>query len=261
MQTVPNLKSNHFPIIILIGRPGSGKSEIIDFLVHIDTEQRLRRYRIAKLDVLDDFPMLWTWFEEDDILENEFNKPRLYTDSQGYFKEYYLWDLLIRRLDLEYQKRMKDNHRNSAKTTTIIEFSRGAEHGGYRKALNNFSEEILKNSCILYVNVSYRESQRKNRLRFNSQRPHSILEHSLPDEKLEKLYSEDDWHEITRSDSNFLVLDSCRIPFVVFENEDDVTSGKVDALGERLELTLDRLWDVYQKSLDSLSGKQPGGEA
>lgn len=246
----------HFPLLIMIGRPASGKSEIIDFLMHIDIEQRLRRYRIAKLDVLDDFPMLWTWFEEDDILENEFNKPRLYTDTQGYFKEVYLWDLLIRRLGLEYHKSLVDNPGYGAAETTLIEFSRGAEHGGYRQALSNFSEEILINSCILYVNVSYQESQRKNRLRFNSQRPHSILEHSLPDEKLEKLYSEDDWHEISRSNSNFLALNSCRIPYAVFENEDDVTSGNMDALGERLELTLNQLWDVYQSSLDSLSGKQ-----
>jgi len=34
----------------------------------------------------------------------------------------------------------------------------------------------------IYIDVTWEESLRKNRLRFNPQRPDSVLEHSLPDE-------------------------------------------------------------------------------
>jgi hypothetical protein len=33
-----------------------------------------------------------------------------------------------------------------------------------------------------------------------------------------------------------------RVPYVVFENEDDVTTARDEALGERLEEILGRLW-------------------
>jgi len=257
MQSTSKKQNNHFPILILIGRPACGKSEIIDYLQHIDINKRVARFHIKNIQVLDDFPMLWTWFEEDDILEDKFHKERLYTDSLGYFKHDYLWDLLIQRLELEYQKKLKDNPWYDEGNTTIIEFSRGSQHGGYAQALTNFSEDLLNKASILYVNVSYRESQRKNRLRFNPQRPYSILEHALPDEKLEKLYSSDDWHKLTASDKHFLVTGSCRTPYAVFENEDDITTGDSSALGSRLEQALNHLWDIHQMRSSSFSDNKP----
>ena len=35
-----------FPVLILTGRPASGKSEIIDYLLHLDPAERLHRFRI-----------------------------------------------------------------------------------------------------------------------------------------------------------------------------------------------------------------------
>lgn len=35
-----------FPVLILTGRPASGKSEIIDYLLHLDPVERLHRFRI-----------------------------------------------------------------------------------------------------------------------------------------------------------------------------------------------------------------------
>jgi hypothetical protein len=237
----------HFPILIMIGRPASGKSEIIDFLMNLSDDERKRKYRIAKPDVMDDFPMLWTWFEEDFILSRQLKKPRLHTDDQGYFLQPYLWDLLIKRLTLEYEKRIRDDSAYNSHTTAIIEFSRGGEHGGYQRALAHLSDEVLQKAAILYVNVSYRESLRKNRRRFNPQRPHSILEHALPDEKLERLYRYDDWVDITANALPYLTIRLNKLPFEVFENEDDVTTEKPDLLADRLKICLSRLWELRQE--------------
>ena len=89
-----------FDILILTGRPASGKSEIIDYLSSLDSDQR-RGLHLGDLVVVDDFPMLWTWFEEDKLL-SQMGKPGLHTDDEGYFKDEYLWDLLVRRLCLDY---------------------------------------------------------------------------------------------------------------------------------------------------------------
>jgi hypothetical protein len=240
------MSNDAFEVILLIGRPASGKSEILDFLIHSSTDDRRRRFHVAELDVLDDFPMLWTWFEEDDLLSRKFGLPRLHTNADGYFAPPALWHLLIERLSLEYHKRLRDPA-YQARTTTLIEFSRGSEHGGYREAFNHLSEEILSRAVLLYVNVSFAESLHKNRRRFNPDRPDSILEHSLSDEKLERLYREDDWVELAPAESGILEINGYHLPFAVFENEDDVTTGKPDLLGERLEAGLSKLWDLRKQ--------------
>lgn len=238
------LVGRHFPVLILIGRPASGKSEIIDYLAHCDPEKRLERFNVAVMDILDDFPMLWTWFEEDHILSAKFGQPRLHTDERGYFRYSYLWHLLIERLGLEYRKRLRDDPDYHAGHTTIIEFSRGSEHGGYQQAFQHLPDEVLSRAAVIYVKVSFKESLRKNRRRSNPERPDSILEHSLPDEKLERLYLEDDWGAFSAGDPDHLAVRDNRVPYAVFENEDDVTTDNPEGLAARLEEVLARLLEL-----------------
>ena len=237
-----------FDILILIGRPASGKSEIIDYLSHLPPEIRRHRFRIPRLDVLDDFPMLWSWFEEDDILSQTFGLPRLHSDDQGYFRYQELWHVLVERLSLEYLKRVRDDAGYHERTTALIEFSRGSEHGGYAEAFQHLADEILNRAGIVYVHVPFEESLRKNRRRFNPEKPDSILEHGLSDEKMERLYRDDDWSTIASGESGRLRIRGQDVPFVVFPNEDDITTGKPEQLATRLESVLDRLWEVYSTS-------------
>lgn len=192
-------RNSFFEVLVLLGRPAAGKSEIIDHLKNTELTERIKKYHIGEIDVIDDFPMLWTWFEEDDLLSKKFQKPRLHTDEEGYFKYPYLWNLLIQRLGLEYQKRIRDDRDYHQNTTTIIEFSRGSEHGGYAQAFEHLGEEIVTRTGIIYVKVSCQESIRKNQRRFNPQKPDSILEHGLPDNKLQRLYYDDDWSALSNA--------------------------------------------------------------
>ena len=236
------MNNDIFPIIILTGRPASGKSEIIDYLNRTPEAERRSRFHIGELKILDDFPMLWTWFEEDDILHTRLKRPRLYTDDRGLFLYPYLWNLLIERLGQEYNKLQRDTEQLHNRTTVLIEFSRGSEHGGYAQALTHLSDEILAKSGLVYVRVPYSESLRKNRRRFNPDRPDSILEHGLPDWKLKLLYEHDDWDSISAESPDYLTINSKQIPYAIFENEDDVTTGKPDLLGTRLEKVCNQLW-------------------
>jgi hypothetical protein len=231
-----------FPILILVARPAAGKSEIIHFLEALPEGERRSRFHLGDLRIFDDFPMLWAWFEEDDLLENVFGRPRLHTTPDGYFIQPDLWHLLIRRLSLEYNKWQRDPHEGS---TAIIEFSRGAEHGGYRSAFPHLSDALLSQAACCYVKVSYQESLRKNRARFDPSRPDSILQHSLSDEKMHRLYRDDDWEAWTASDSKHLHVRGHDVPYVVFGNEDDLTTHPGPKLAERLEACLSRLWGLW----------------
>jgi len=112
------------------------------------------------------------------------------------------------------------------------------------EAFPHLSDELLQRAAIVYVKVSFVESWRKNRLRFNPDRPDSILKHALPDHKLERLYRQDDWAEFSATDPEFVTVKGIRVPYVVFENEDDVTTAGGEALGRRLEEVLGRLWTL-----------------
>lgn len=228
--------------LLLIARPAAGKSEIINYLKNTPLQERIRRFHIGEFEEIDDFPMLWTWFEEDAILD-QMGFPRLHTTSDGYFKHQYLWDLLIERIALDYQKLLRD----FSGDTVILEFSRGSEHGGFKSAFQHLSGEILKHLGIVYIDVSWEESLRKNRRRFNPDRPDSILEHGLPDEKLEALYRETDWPAIIQGHPDWLTIQGFQVPYAIFDNEDDVTTAQGPALGQRLEETLTRLWSLYSE--------------
>ena len=232
-----------FDILILTGRPASGKSEIIHFLTHLEPQERTR-YHIGLLDVMDDFPMLWAWFEEDALLSTKFGRPRLHTHENEDFIHEDLWHLLIERLSLDYAKLVRDNPEYHDDHTALIEFARGSEHGGYAKAFSHLSEQVLQRAVIMYVNVSFEESLRKNRRRFNPNRPDSILEHALPDEKLKKLYGKDDFAQIAPGSDGVIEITGIQVPYAVFENEDDITTNKPEELAARLENILKRLWEL-----------------
>ncbi len=235
-----------FPVLILNARPAAGKSEILHALKTAPLDERIKRFHIGPLHILDDFPILWSWFEEDHLLETVFHLPRLHTTADGYFLTDDLWHLLIQRLSLEYKKWRRDTPKDH---TVVFEFSRGAEHGGYETAYKHLSHEILRLAACLYVDVTYEESLRKNRARFNPERPDSILEHALPDERLERLYRDDDWESFSSGDPHYLSIQDIQVPFVNFENDDDVTSNGGEALFKRLEERLSTLWSLWQRRL------------
>ena len=83
----------------------------------------------------------------------------------------------------------------------------------------------------------------KTRPRFNPDRPDSTLEHGLSQAKMEVLYKESDWEAVSAADPAYLDIQGRKVPYAVFENEDDVTTGRGDALGQRLEETLSLLWE------------------
>jgi hypothetical protein len=65
---------------------------------------------------------------------------------------------------------------------------------------------------------------------------------------LERLYRDDDWEAFVAGDPDFLEAQGVRVPYAVLENEDDVTTRGGEALYERLERALERLWGLAYPS-------------
>ena len=234
-----------FDILLLIARPAAGKSEIIAHLKNTPIEKRKQQYHIGEFEELDDFPMLWTWFEEDDIL-TRLGHPRIHTDQEGNFLFNYQWDLLIERVNLEYEKKIRDEQDYHSRKTIIIEFARGTSHGGFQRAFKHLSKTIADRLAILYLDVSWEESLRKNRSRFNPDKPDSILEHGLSDTKMESLYKSSDWDKIITGQPDTIQIQGIPVPYIIFENEDDVTSQGGEVLASRLHDRLSKLYQKYQ---------------
>jgi hypothetical protein len=240
---MPSQKSC-FDILMLLARPAAGKSEIIHYLMGTPLEERTNRFHVGDLVEIDDFPMLWSWFEEDDILAR-MGKPRLHADEHQNFLFPYLWDVLIERIDLEYKKKIRDLPEFHPCTTFLVEFSRGSQHGGYRSAFQHLSRSFAEHVSILYVDVPFEESLRKNRLRFNPEKPYSILEHALSDKKLEFLYKETDWKQIAQQNPLAVSIQGISVPYIVFDNRQDLTTHPGTALGDTLEALLGKLWQNW----------------
>jgi hypothetical protein len=242
-----------FDVIILIGRPAAGKSEVIDYLKKVPLPERIKRFHIGEFQEIDDFPILWERFEDDDLME-AMGQPRLLTDKEftyegkilpGYvFKGKWFWNFLIKKLNLAYFKMLRDNPFFHVDKTLFIEFARGSEHGGFRSAFSFLSPQVLDHAAALYIRVDWAESLRKNRRRYNPDRPDSILQHSLEDKKIEMLYKESDWDEFA-SDPHYLPAGERKVPYAVFENMPEKTD-KPDVLGAHLEDVLGRLWKAWQ---------------
>ena len=236
-----------FEILLLIARPAAGKSEIIDHLKNTPVEERITEFHIGEFEELDDFPMLWTWFEEDDILTN-LGHPRIHTDEDGNFLYDYQWDLLIERINLEYEKKIRDEPKYHTNKTIVIEFARGTSHGGFQRAFKHLSKTVADHLAILYLDVTWEESLRKNQARFNPDKPDSILEHGLSDSKMESLYRYSDWNEVIADQPDNIMIQGVPVPYIIFENGDDVTSQGGTALSTRLSERLSSLFAKYQVS-------------
>ena len=235
--------NQHFPILIITGRPAAGKSEVIDFLKKCDPILRLEKFHIANFEELDDFMYVWETFELDDLM-TRFGKPRIWSDEKYWFKDQYIWDLYMDRMALDYKKKVLKDPAYHDKMTTLVEFARGGENAIHH-ALTFLSDEMLNKASLVYIKVPYEESVRKNRRRARPGQEDSILYHSLPDEKMEFYYKTNDWEQLTEKDPNFIEVKGHKIPYCAFENMPEKTMDPA-LIAPELERVTQKLWSLQK---------------
>ncbi len=234
-----------FPIIILIGRPAAGKSEVIDYLKKLPERQRREQLHIGPFEEIDDFVWVWQLFEDDDVRQR-LGRERQNTSADHQFNDPFLWDFLIGKINLAFEKKLAQDSAYLNNHTILVEFARGGENG-FAHAFSLLSEEILKRAVIAYVSVPYEESVRRNRRRARPGQEDSILYHSLSDAKMEILYKISDWDKLSRGESQgTLNLRGHTVPFAVFQNEPEKTDDPAK-LGPALRQVFGTLWNLFEK--------------
>jgi len=238
--------TNTFDILLLLGRPASGKSEFIDFMTSRPSGHRADTYHIGPFDVVDDFPILWDLFEDDDLWEG-LGRPRLYSrrcNGNYAVTDPGLWPFLIGKIDRAVSSAPNSAPPRSRKTT-IIEFSRGGSTG-YANALPVLSDEILRRAAVLYVSVSFEESWRRNVARYDEANRGGILTHSVPREEMEKTYGTDDWFDLAPHPIGAIDVRGIRVPYATMPNEPESTDPAV--LGPRYRAALDPLFESWTRN-------------
>jgi hypothetical protein len=229
----------HHPVIILVARPAAGKSEVIDYLKKTPLVERMERFGVAELAEFDDFLYIWEWFEEDDFLSAN-GRERLHSKPDYYFKDEFAWHVCIQKINNAFAKRMSSEKDFLARHTSLIEFARGGENG-FRDAFSFLSDDILKLARIVYIKVPYEESVRKNKKRARKGEEHSVLYHSLPDDKMEFYYKVNDWEKLSGGkDQGLIEIKGHRVPFAVFDNMPEKTDDPAK-LGPALDEVFARL--------------------
>jgi len=215
-----------FDHIILNGRPGGGKSELIDFIKKTPIDERRELFHIGDFVELDDFVWLWDKFVEDDLWE-QLGEKRLYSRRHEHGYVQLEGDKLLDMLISKFNVTIKTNYAGQPgfydDNTIFIEFARGVADGGFKRAYELLDEDILARSAILYISVSYAESQRKNEARYQEALKHSILAHRLPEESIIRFSSEHDWEAITDGAAEgYMDIKGVRVPFVTMNNEPEL---------------------------------------
>ena len=235
-----------FDILLLLGRPASGKSEFIDFMSQISSDHRAREFFMAPFQVIDDFPILWDLFQQDDVWESVGRQRLLSKRCEGNYAvtDDTVWGFLIEQINQRVL--MNPGFTNpSARQTLIIEFSRGGP-SGYLDALARISPDILRRAAALYVSVSFEESWRRNIARYDIKKRDSILTHSVPHEEMESIYGTDDWQALTGdSPAGLFRIGDIDIPYATMNNEPESTDPEV--LSDRYRAALGSLYSLWNK--------------
>ena len=151
---------------------------------------------------------------------------------------------LAAKFNYEVEQKFLSNKEFYNDSSVFIEFARGSKQdGGYKKALGLLSKELLERAAILYIDVSYEESRRRNQARYEEKLKHSILAHKVPEEDFVRFSSETDWPQLTEEKgSGYLEMNDLKVPFVTMHNEPELLPGP--EIAERYKTALNKLFDL-----------------
>lgn len=233
-----------FEHLFVLGRPAGGKSEFIDFMKKVPAAERATDYGIGRFEEVDDFPWLFKACTEDDAREAR-GEARLVSERvpEGHNITKPRFRLsLVERFNHAIAAKYLSNRAFYRDGTLLIEFARGAEDG-FRESLERFHPAILKRAAILYIQVSFAESYRRNDARYRRGQEKSILFHKVPDRDMYGYFRDNDWETMTGgAPDGWLQIAGVRVPFVSMPNEPESADPAV--LRDRYGRALRRLRDL-----------------
>lgn len=156
--------------IFLIGRPGSGKSEIANEL--FEYLQQLN-YQKESIGYIDDYNILHDWSKDPNINGVEYHEPDGFIVNEND---------IYSRCELELIHRID----NSENEVLIVEFSRSIYCDFFRNLLN---KDIMKKSLTFYLNTSVKTCLQRN---INRKYSGQIPTKYVPEDIIKDFYENDD---------------------------------------------------------------------
>jgi hypothetical protein len=235
-----------FQHLFVLGRPAGGKSEFIDFMKKLPDAGRAAAYGIGRFEEIDDFPWLWRTCEDDDAREAR-GEARLVSERtpEGYnITKPRFRSSLVDRFNEAIASTYLSNPAFYDGGTLLIEFARGVGDG-FADSLARFRRDILERAAILYIEVSFEESCRRNSARYKPGLEESTLFHTVPDRDMHGFFRDNDWKAVTGGAADGrLTCAGVQVPFVSMNNEPESTDPAV--LGDRYRRALGRLLALYR---------------
>ena len=233
-----------FPVLLLLGRPAAGKSAVIELLRSCPAEERLRRFHVAAVEVLEERRYLLDSLESDEIMSRH-GKPRLFTDGSGLLLDDFLWDYFIEKMNCELHRRLAADPELLSRGTVLVELCRGG-HGAYGHALTVLDPALTGRAPVLYLDIPFEGSSRRWRQRLRQEQVSGGT--PAPPAELSCLFRFDGWEQLSANDPSHLACPAAdRIPYTVLRVEPE-EEGELLPLDVRLEEACRRLWELREEA-------------
>ena len=232
------MKNNVFKVVLLQALPASGKSEVRNFMAHVEPGRLQEEFHIGENLQLDDFPYVHMMRRIDNELQ-AMGQERVFYPGEEPFKDGRDWGTLCNLLNEDYHDLMNRNviKTDSAAKLLFDRLDRAGLAAGIKPRMGLLKEEIrdklasiLENAVILYIWVTPEESRRKNADRADPNDPGSNLHHGVPMAVMLGDYGCDDMeYLINNTDVENTVTvkahgTTYHVPIGVFDNRVDKTS-------------------------------------
>jgi hypothetical protein len=193
-----------YRFIFLLGRAGCGKSAL-----YRELEARLLETGQARsFERVDDFPKLWARLQ-DDNRRQEAGLERRYsirTKDGGYgLTDPDLLDSILDEVNVDLLEIKRPDH------MVFVEFARTY----YVEAMQCFDRQILDDSLVIYMQVSFETCWQRNVARAKAAESEGGDDHGICRESMEKHYLHDDRDELVAH------LQDRDIPVMVIDNEQE----------------------------------------
>jgi len=199
MWKVPSKEGICFMVVkvFILGRPGSGKSTAIDWIIELAGRRGYSATHIRDYDILLD------------MFKRDTKGERFLPDDHGGFivTKFPVLNTALKQLETQVEKQIQELHRLSQepqhlsttqKEILLIEFARD----NYDAALKNFTPEFLEGAYFLFLDLNLEKCIERIRLRRDNRSPVHIRRdsdaskldrHFVSDSIMEKYYRTNNW--------------------------------------------------------------------
>lgn len=217
-------------IAFLLGRPGSGKSALAQFV----KASANRRGWLAQHFY--DYKYLQEMFQREKE-ENVPLKKRTFCQKgpeacHGFdVVDFSVLDTALQQMATEI--RTKELNSSEDKKLLLIEFARQE----YSRALNIFGQDILQDALLLYVSLDLETCIQRVHQRTSENTSRSELDHFVSDDIMRRYYGRDDWYSEQFSDYlKYLRSDGVNVKVEELDN-----SGTKEELKGKVEMIFNNL--------------------